>query len=221
METTFRARAAQEWFGYGRWSAPVWFIGMEPGGSDDPELYTSWQACGATSLIDAKRHEEERNARVPYDRQTRYFAEKPKIQKSTWQPLIQILFGFTGCAEDPHLYQRDRLGRVDGDTALIELSAAAHPNIASPGERENLSERAAIILDQLKAYRPSLAVFYGLSYRSHYEGIAGTFNDSGFCWNGATLCALTPHPSRPTRSYAYWFAYGQHLRQLAADPLPE
>jgi len=25
---------ARSWFGYGRWSAPYWFVGMEPGGDD-------------------------------------------------------------------------------------------------------------------------------------------------------------------------------------------
>jgi len=125
MNPTSRSRAALEWFDYGRWDAPFWFVGMEPGGTDAPEIYTAWEACGAGSLIDLKCHESEWNARVPPNLQTHYFAEKPRIQKSTWQPLIHILLGFTGRTDDPHLYQRDRLGRAEGETALIELSAGA------------------------------------------------------------------------------------------------
>jgi hypothetical protein len=52
-----------------------------------------------------------------------HFAEKLEIQKSTWQPLMHILIGFTGSNESAHQYQRDKLGRVDGDMALIELSS--------------------------------------------------------------------------------------------------
>ncbi len=105
-----RTEAARTWFGYGRWSAPYWFIGMEPGGDDHPEIYTSWKRCGGGSLIDAKLHEDEWNALVAEDLRTRHFAEVPKIQTGTWQPLIHLLLGFTGSDEDAHFLSARQMG---------------------------------------------------------------------------------------------------------------
>jgi hypothetical protein len=34
-----KALAAQGWFGYGRWDAPYWFVGTEPGGTNDHASY--------------------------------------------------------------------------------------------------------------------------------------------------------------------------------------
>lgn len=190
---------------------------MEPGGTDHPELYTSWEACGAGKLIDAKRHEDEWNARVPATLQMHHFAEKPQIQKSTWQPLIHILIGFTGSNENAHQYQRDKLGRADGDMALIELSSIASKSLSSPRERERYqSKRIDVIRGQLENAMPTpmFAVFYGTTYTMQYSRIAGgPFDSDGLRWNGGTLCALTMHPSRPTRTYAYWTDFGRRLRE--------
>lgn len=192
---------------------------MEPGGTDHSALYTSWEACGGGPLIDAKKHEEEWNARVPATLQTHYFADKPQIQKSTWQPLIHVLLGFIGSAEDPHLYQREKWGRIEGETALIELSAPAFANISVQGDRgQHESKRIEVIREKLESAKPKprLAVFYGVSYQDKYEAIVGrSFGDNGLSWNGSTLCALTTHPSRPTRSYEYWTEYGRELRRVA------
>lgn len=216
MNEDARALAARSWFGYGRWGAPYWFVGMEPGGTDHPELYTSWEACGSKPLIDAKRHEDEWNARVPVDLQVHFFAENPVIQKGTWQPLIHILLGFTGSTDDPHLYQRDKLGRSDGDTAFIELSAVAAPGIGTPSDREAYREdRIKAIRDKLESKRPKLVVFYGTTYRDQYAEIAGgSFENDGFQWNGQTLCALIPHPARANKTYAYWTELGERMRKL-------
>jgi hypothetical protein len=210
-----KERAAREWFGYGRWSAPYWFVGMEPGGDDHRELYTAWEAAGGESLIDAAEHEDQWNLRVPANLQMHHFTSKPVIQKATWQPLIQVVLGYTGKHADSHAYQRDRLGRADGDMALIELCSVAAKNLAVPGDREQfMAERIAFIGQQLASNPVEIAVFYGTSYRDKYEQVAGgQFDANGLRWRGATLCALIAHPSRPTRSYAYWREYGEMLRR--------
>lgn len=41
-----RDEAARKWFGYGRWDAPYWFVGMEPGGTEDASSYESWKRLG-------------------------------------------------------------------------------------------------------------------------------------------------------------------------------
>jgi hypothetical protein len=208
--------AAEHWFGYGRWSAPYWFVGMEPGGDDHPELYTAWEAAGGGSLIDAAAHEEQWNHRVPPHLQMHHFASKPTIQKGTWQPLIHIVLGFTGENADSHAYQRDRLGRADGDMALIELTSVAARNLAVPSDRDRfMPERIAYIGRQLAANPVKIAVFYGVTYREKYEQVAGgPFNADGLRWRGSALCALITHPSRPTHTYAYWREYGERLRSV-------
>lgn len=61
----------------------------------------------------------------------------------------------------------------------------------------------------------TFAVCYGTTYRERYEEIAGgAFDAEGFRWSRNTLCALITHPSRPTKKYSYWFAYGKRLREL-------
>src|SRR5579875_2052620 len=49
--------------GYGSWSARYWFVGMEPGGSDDRETYASWLRLGGTDLIDLRAHNLDWNGR--------------------------------------------------------------------------------------------------------------------------------------------------------------
>lgn len=51
-----RGQAASEWFGYGRWEAPYWFIGMEPGATEEASSYESWLRLGGGELIDCKQH---------------------------------------------------------------------------------------------------------------------------------------------------------------------
>lgn len=48
--------AAESWYGYGRWKAKYWFVGMEPGGTDDVASYESWKRLGGAELIDCRQH---------------------------------------------------------------------------------------------------------------------------------------------------------------------
>jgi hypothetical protein len=215
-EVNAKERAAQEWFGYGRWKAPYWFIGMEPGGTDLDEIYASWERLSSPPLLDAKAHEDDCNAHLPEHLQTHYFAEKPKIQRGTWPALIHIVLGYTQSDEDPHLYQRDKLGSHNGDTALLEISAIAAKDISVPTERKYRKQRADFLGDQVLAHQPEFVVCYGLRYRDLYETIAGGPFDDGFRWRENTLCALIPHPARANKAYAYWREFGLQLANLSA-----
>jgi hypothetical protein len=91
----------------------------------------------------------------------------------------------------------------------------AAKNLAVRGDREQfMAQRIAFIGQQLASNPVEIDEFYGTSYRDKYEQIAGgRFDANGVRWRGATLCALIAHPSRPTRSYAYWREYGEMLRR--------
>ncbi len=197
---------------------------MEPGGTDLDEIYASWDRLGSPPLLDAKAHEDDCNAHLPEDLRTHYFAEKPKIQRGTWPALIHIVLGYTQSDEDPHLYQRDKLGSRNDDTALLEISAIAAKDLSVPTEREAYRVKRAEFLDkQVATHQPEFVVCYGLTYHDLYEIVAGgPFND-GFRWSGKTLCALIPHPARANKSYDYWRAFGvrlAHLVEVTRTPPP-
>jgi hypothetical protein len=210
-----RERAAREWFGFGRWDAKYWFIGMEPGGDDFPEIYTSWYHLGAKSLLDAKEHEKDYNRRVPSERRTRFFAKSPKIQQWTWQPLIHIVLGFTASKADSHIYQRDKFGSRSGDLAAIELSATAAKTFKFGEQATYQAERIESLRNRLTRHEPTFAVFYGTEYLREYQQIAGgVFDEAGFYQSGKTLCAVTPHPTHLRKSYDYWREFGINLKLM-------
>jgi hypothetical protein len=132
MSNPARDEAARRWFGYGRWAAPYWFVGMEPGGTDEHASYESWHGLGGHSLIDCREHHEDSNRRAKRT-VTRWHHPVPPVQK-TWGPLIQIVLAFEGRAskrDDIATYQRDHWGRTSGNTAVLEISALHAPNTTS------------------------------------------------------------------------------------------
>jgi hypothetical protein len=116
---TATLRASHEWFGYGSWSAPYWFVGMEPGGEGDGASHESWERLGAGVLIDCKAH----HLDCGFTRW--HVGERPPTQP-TWRRLIQLLLAYKGEETDLDAvarYQRDRLRASGDETAIIELSA--------------------------------------------------------------------------------------------------
>ena len=112
-------RAARDWFGYGSWTAPYWFVGMEPGGEGDGASHASWERLGGGELIDCRAHH------LDCDFTRWHGLDRPPTQP-TWRRLIQLLLSYKGESTDLDAvarYQRDRLGASGSETAIIELSA--------------------------------------------------------------------------------------------------
>jgi len=211
-------RAAREWFGYGSWSAPFWFVGMEPGGEGDDASHESWQRLGGGELIDCKAHH------LDCQFLKWHGGERPPTQP-TWRRLMQLLLAYKG--EDTALdavarYQRDHFGAADGETAVIELSAHHAVNMDVDVERmAHRDDRISLIRRRLDEHRPTFVVFYGKTYQSEYERVIGApFGPGGAAWRDGTLCVLTIHPVAKSGSPpAYWVHLGQAMR-TAVDAGP-
>lgn len=236
MTAEAKSLAAQAWFGYGRWDAPYWFIGMEPGGDDTHASYGAWEALGGHELIDCREHHLwKRNVLGEEDtRWTRWHDDTPgRRTQPTWRRLIQLLFGFENrsdvYAEDLNNvfeYQRYRLGRVDptvGETAVVELGALHAPGLATPIDRITYrDDRIEILAQRLIKFKPTFALCYGYKFEEQFERIVGDkFDNGGFRWRGSTLCALVPGPTsflrgRPTpwASPCWWIEKGRVMRTM-------
>jgi hypothetical protein len=100
----------------------------------------------------------------------RWLIERPPLQ-ATWKQLIRLALGYQGASadlEDVRRYQRDRLGRSDADTLLIELSAVNARSLSvHVAEREShRAERIATIRRRMEEHQPEFVVFYGVRYRA-------------------------------------------------------
>jgi hypothetical protein len=190
-----KALAARNWFGYGRWDAPYWFIGMEPGGTDDLASYEEWMRLGGTELIDCRAHH-------LGTKLTKWHGGHRPPTQPTWRRLIQLLLGYKGKPADldsASIYQRDSWGSLNGDTALLEVSALHAKNLAATVDRNAYRDRRiAILKGRLETNRPKFVVFYGLGYQSVYEKIANArFDANGYACRGSTLCVLVVGPTAP------------------------
>jgi hypothetical protein len=91
-----RTQASRDWFGYGRWDAPYWFVGMEPGGADDTKSYEAWRALGRGELIDCRKH----HLSSTDPEWTRWHLKERPPTQATWRRLIQLLFAYEGKPTD-------------------------------------------------------------------------------------------------------------------------
>jgi hypothetical protein len=208
---TANERAAREWFGYGTWTAPYWFVGMEPGGEGDGASHESWVRLGGGELIDCRAHH------LDCDFTRWHGLDRPPTQP-TWRRLIQLLLSYKG--EPTNLdavarYQRDLLGAARAETAIIELSAYHAVSMDVQVDRTaHRSDRIALIQRRLDEHVPRFVVFYGRSYQAEYERVVGApFGPGGAAWRGKSLCILTPHPvAKSGPPPAYWVGLGEAIK---------
>lgn len=205
--------AARSWFGYGRWDAPYWFLGMEPGGTDKHASYEAWIQLGGTDLVDCREHHLKSNFKKWHT------GEHPPTQP-TWRRLIQLLLSFKGESSDlesVRAYQKNQWGSVNGETAILEVSAFHAKSLGVDVDRiTHRKERIATLGKRLKEEHPLFVVMYG-GYRDLYEEIAGESFKDGYVWQGTTLCALVEHPvarPRPGRPWTSWIEKGKRIRSM-------
>jgi hypothetical protein len=217
--------AAIGWFGYGRWDAPYWFVGKEPGGSDEPEQYASWQRLGGDELIDCREHDTED---ADGHRMWHGPDPGPKLQP-TWRPLIAMILAYQGAKNwDLHAarrYQDESWGRTDGDTAVLELSAVAAKSVSDKEAMRlrNLPERIRKFQERLAQNPPKFVVFYGLGmdpvnnvpYVDHWRAIANhDLEIDEPVLLGRTVFVVEKHPTAHGTTTQHWMDLGRRVRGM-------
>lgn len=202
-------------YGFGRWDAPYWFIGPEQGKGraesvDNSSRVSAWRQLGCTELCDC------------YDfhtliSETDWHRNQPRLQ-STWRPLMLALMTFLETPVDKEslrTYQRDKWGRSDGETCVIELSGTAVRSYRVNADRERFKrERIKIIRERLLIHKPKFVIMYGVSEKTYWEQIAGTGLSIGqIAYQQSSMMVLMPHPVAHGSKNSDWIGLGDHLRK--------
>lgn len=228
----------QQRYGYGTYAGKYWFVGMEERGAtslaDARKRLETWQMCGGHELDNlAKYHIALGKGEL--------FQNPPRLQK-TWNKLVRILLSVDGeepTLDDVKAYQRDWLGRFQGDTCLLELFPlpapdtnkwpyaewSRLPHLASrEAYRKHLVEmRVEHIRRRLEEYQPEVVVFYGLGYRRWWQQIAAEliFTEEKvkghrvLFGNGThSIFAMIAHPVAPGVPNDYFHEVGNRITQL-------
>jgi len=205
-------------YGYGRWDAPYWFMGLEEGmgrnENDDLDLrLEAWRQLGSRELNDCKSFHEA-------IKEYRLHREGKLVP--TWRSLILLLMTFLEKPNDRESlrsYQRSHWGSSSGETCVIELSGLAARNLNAPRDRESFrEERITKIRERLNENNSTvkLVVMYGRTRKESWEKIAGrTFPPDGILTSGTTIIAHTPAPVAFGLTNEYWEELGLLLRNKA------
>lgn len=197
--TTMPAELLEEYirnfFGYGSWTQPVWFVGMEEGGSADTlqARLDQWKRVGHPHLMDLPTL---CHAIGDGD----YFppAPEPPASQPTWNNLTKLFLairtGQPATVDSVQAFGRVNLGRNPNANpngfALIELFPLPKPDLEvwpyghlagglhylinrDTYRHCTYAERALKLRRMLQIYRPKCVVFYGLEYRDLFEAVAG------------------------------------------------
>jgi hypothetical protein len=220
-------------FGYGNYHSKYWFIGMEEGGGNSIKevnrRLNAWEKRGKLELEDVAEYHFAIG--IP-----EHFRDPAKLQP-TWNKLIRILLsaeGQAGATEDVREYQKSSLGRLNGESCLLELLPLPSPSTGKwlYGQHSSLpylktrklySEtctpfRAAHIRSRIDDFKPKAVVFYSFSYKDHWQEIAGaklekSENGEYFIGeNDATLYLITKHPAFTGITNRYFENIGEIIR---------
>jgi hypothetical protein len=188
LDDTLLEAFMSKFYGYGTYSAPCWFVGMEEGGESLTSAtgrIAKWQRLGCKELEDPRG-----DADVETLRASPWFRHDPKLQ-TTWKQLIRMTLiaqGQSPSNEQIRTYQRDRLGRTDGETCLLELLPLPSPSTSHwyykgysklpylqtrELYKEHLAPiRAAHLKKRIAEHNPRAVIFYGGSYSHYWQQIA-------------------------------------------------
>jgi hypothetical protein len=204
---------SERFYGYGRWSAPYWFIGPEQGQAKDEKddlgpRVRAWVDCGKPEVADLKEF---------HDRLTpgMWTEEDTPLQK-TWRKLMLILLTSLEKSvdkEDLRTYQQFKLGRKEGLTCLIELSGLPANSSKIDRDRETfLEKRTERIAREINTHKPKFVVMYGKSHQKSFGKIIGRLPElDRVTFIGSTAVLFTKHTNARKLSDEHWCSLGKSL----------
>jgi hypothetical protein len=223
---------ARECYGYGSWSAPYWFIGLEEGmdGLLQKRIDVWLELGRETGLSDCRAFHEG----IGF---TKWHQKKPKAAlQSTWRPLMLLLMTFLERPADKESlreYHVNRWGMTDGETCVIELFGLPATDLQTGavqrGDHFTLAQiedirqkRLECICGKMDEHKDTLkfVVMYGCKGRKSFEELAkrSLICDEVFK-RGSTLMAFAPHPGEHGRKNDDWSTLGKKLREMKDPPI--
>ena len=219
--------------GYGNFQAGVWFIGMEEGGGDSFEdisrRLSVWEGRGKRELEDVRDY-------VFAIGIEKYFREPVSLQR-TWGHLIRVFLSMNSQptnSQNLKDFQKDQFAREAGDTCIMELMPLPSPGLAKwlysqwfnldylrtreSYLRHVLPDRIKLIHSKIETFTPPFVIFYGFSYKKHYEKIAGArfhFDKENECYryqNKDTFFLIMKHPVARNVNNKYFIKIGKLLK---------
>jgi len=202
-----KIRMAESWYGYGRWEAPFWFVGIEQGGHLEDQYHQgddlAWQEMGECELLDCREHHNRMGERG----NPLWHTESARIQK-TWGAMIRLLLALKKeSTNDKSVldYQKNWWGSIKGETAIIEIAGGRARSSSSENKfRTNklIQTRITVIRERMKTFRPKLVVFYGVSMKKKFEQILGAPMISLLPVESGSFM-FTPKSERPFATFAH------------------
>lgn len=217
-------------YGFGKYEASYWFIGMEEGGADTAEKIARqlelWDRWGRKELLDVAEYAREMDI-------TRWYGDRPKLQP-TWKHLMRVALTAEGRPSDKEAmrkYQTTEWGTRDGNVSIVELLPLPAPSISSwlykdistlpylvsrKTYREHVvGSRIVHLRERIKEHEPKAVVLYGSGYDEYWKRIAGVdeweTSPEGvrFAKVGPTLFAPSKHPVAHGATNAYFENIGR------------
>lgn len=233
----------KEFYGYGNYLGDYWFIGMEEGGGNDcndiNKRLCAWDTLGQPELADLYQFH--------YLIGITHFFQPPVKLQTTWSKLIRLLLSAQGkfpISQDIRDYQIRLLGRIDGETCLLELLPLPSPStnqwiyakcfdlpkLKSREEYKNycLPYRISHLRQRISHHKPKLVVFYGFNYLKHWQAIANvplihypSLSPPIYIGcNNDTLFIVIKHPVARGVPNTYFEQVGKIARKLLKNGYP-
>lgn|SRR5688572_10969903 len=227
----------EKFYGYGNYRGEWWLVGMEEGGGDTiDDIQTRlrlWDSRGQRELEDVEIFSDS-------PEHARWFSRRPPLQP-TWRKLIRLVLAAEGRpveTEAVRSYQGTQLGRSNGNTCILELlplpspstshwTYGGHSALRHLRDRQAYSEhttplRVAHLRKRILEHQPKAVIFYGRTYRSQWEQIAGSaFRPTEVpdidVAIGSTAFVLTPHPTYTGTTNALFEHAGRVIANLASE----
>jgi hypothetical protein len=207
---------AQEFYGFGRWDAPYWFIGPEPGGEGNETRAKAFKKLGEDGLCDCK----EFHAEIGETRWHREPAEKTVLQP-TWRRLMLLLMPSLGLGSDQITLRRFQCRlwgvRNAGETCVIELGGLSAKSLGTPSDRKSFRERR---IESIKERigkcnsGPKLVVLYGSASKPAWSRITGCDLRRGeLVKQGGTVFAFMNSPTAVGETDDEWIKLGARIAE--------